>query len=351
MNESTVHYIKKDEVNIRKMSAITFNKSEKRVVMARNKTIIRMEAALAVWIADCQKKNIALDTNIIQTKTRSLYKTFAAKESEDDSGDHEEDEDDVEDQQPGTSSDSQPKKHPFSASKGWFVKFQKHFGLKSVSLHGEAASADKSATETYVNETFKKIISEGGYKPEQVFNMDKMSLFWKRMLSQTFLFKDESKASGFKVYKDYVTLVMCGNAAGFLLKPGINYKSKNPRALKNKNKNLLPIHWMHDPKAWITKMLTFDWFHQCFIMQVKVYLLEKGLPFEILLMDNSGGHTTDLSHEGIQTEYLLPNTTSLIQPVDQGVIRVFKALYTRNVLVKLVASVDAPKKMKTKILT
>ncbi|CAE1242309.1 unnamed protein product [Acanthosepion pharaonis] len=115
VNESVVRYIKKDEANIRKTVAIFFNKSAMSVVMVCNKTIIRMEAALAVWIADCRKDNIALDTNIVKTKARSLYETFAAKELEDDSGDHEED--DVEHPQPGTSSDSQPKKPPFTASK------------------------------------------------------------------------------------------------------------------------------------------------------------------------------------------------------------------------------------------
>ncbi|XP_068216342.1 tigger transposable element-derived protein 1-like [Palaemon carinicauda] len=99
---------------------------------------------------------------------------------------------------------------------------------------------------------------------------------------------------------------------------------------------------MHNQKAWITKMLTSNWFHQCFIPQVSQYLLEKGLPFKILLlMDNAGGHATDLSREGVQVEFLPPNTTSLIQPMDQGVIRAFKALYTKNTLADLVACVDA----------
>ncbi|XP_028658970.1 tigger transposable element-derived protein 1-like [Erpetoichthys calabaricus] len=339
VNESTVRYIKKEEANIRKTATITFQKSAKRMVTARNKTIVRMESALAVWIADCRKKNITLDSNIIQTKAKSLYETFAAKEPEDDSGDREEEE---EDPQPGTSSDSPRKKRQFSASKGWFAKFQKRYGLKSVSLQGEAASADTIAAETYVNETFKKITSEGGYRPEQVFNMDETGLFWKRMPLRTFLFKEEAKASGFKAYKDLVTLVMCGNAAGFLLKPGFIYKSKNPRILKNKNKNLLPVHWMHNAKAWMMKMLTSDWFHQCFIPQVKAYLAEKGMPFKVLLiMDNAGGHATDLSYSGVQIEFLPPNTTSLIQPMDQGVIRAFKTLYTRNALANLVSSVDA----------
>jgi hypothetical protein len=67
-----------------------------------------------------------------------------------------------------------------------------------------------------------------------------------------------------------------------LLKPALIYKAKNPRALKNKNKILLPVHWMHNKKGWITKQLTFEWFHKSFIPQVKSYLEEKGLEFKVL---------------------------------------------------------------------
>ncbi|XP_070582413.1 homocysteine-responsive endoplasmic reticulum-resident ubiquitin-like domain member 2 protein isoform X3 [Erythrolamprus reginae] len=173
--------------------------------------------------------------------------------------------------------------------------------------------------------------------------MDETGLFWKRMPSRTFLMQDEAKAPGFKAMKDRVTLIMCGNAAGFLLKPGLIYKSRNPRALKNRNKNALPVYWMHNPKAWITKPLTRDWFHQCFIPQVQVYLAAKGLDFKVLLlMDNAGGHD-DLAHEHdvVEVEFLPPNTTSLIQPMDQGIIRAFKALYTRNSLASIVEAMDA----------
>lgn len=50
----------------------------------------------------------------------------------------------------------------------------------------------------------------------------------------------------------------------------------------------------------------------------------------LLLLDNAGGHADDLSYGGVQIEYLPPSTTSLIQPIDQCVIRTFKALHTRN---------------------
>ena len=47
--------------------------------------------------------------------------------------------------------------------------------------------------------------------------MDETGLFWKKMLSRTFLMKDEMKAPGFKTPKDRVTRIMCGNAACLMI--------------------------------------------------------------------------------------------------------------------------------------
>ncbi|KAK7076858.1 hypothetical protein SK128_000966, partial [Halocaridina rubra] len=66
----------------------------------------------------------------------------------------------MDDPQAGPSSDSPPRKPLFIASKEWFAKFQKCFGLKSVSVHGEDASAAAAAAEEYVKNDFKKIIEE-----------------------------------------------------------------------------------------------------------------------------------------------------------------------------------------------
>ncbi|XP_039598433.1 tigger transposable element-derived protein 1-like [Polypterus senegalus] len=311
INESTVRYIKKDEKSIRSTAAVSFNQGAKRIVSGH-----------------CRKKNIPVDTNIIREKAKQLYDRFA------DAGDALDDE-----LQPGTSAESPRESCEFTASKGWFEKFKKRFNLASLNLQGEAASADKAAAEKYVADTFTAIIKEGGYRPETVFNMDETALFWKRMPSRIFIMKEEARAPGFKAHKDRITLVMCANAAGFMIKPGLVYKSKNPRA--KKNKNLLPVYWMHNPKAWITKRLASDWFHQCFIPEVNIYLAEKGLEFKVLLLlDNAGGHPLDLCYQGVKIEFLPPNTTSLIQPMDQGVIRAFKALYTKNSLQHMVEAMD-----------
>ena len=146
--------------------------------------------------------------------------------------------------------------------------------LRIGKSHGEVASADTEVAEKY-HEIFDQLIKEKGFKPEQIFNMDETGLFWKKIPSRTFLMKDEMKASGFKAQKDRVTLIMCGNAAGWMVKPGLIYKSTNPRALKYKNKSTLPVFWMHTSKAWITMILTSNWFHHCFVPQVEEYLHKK----------------------------------------------------------------------------
>lgn len=177
-----------------------------------------MERALILWIADCGEINVPFDASLTRTKAKTLYDTLALEGGD---GDEEEGgeggDGDAEQPQPGTSQGGEmpsSRRKGFVASKGWFEQFKKRSGLRSLVLHGEAASADTGAAKRYVEEGFPKIIKEGGYVPEQVFNMDKTALFWTRMPSRTFLFQEETRRTGFKPHKDRLTLLNCGNAAG-----------------------------------------------------------------------------------------------------------------------------------------
>ena len=52
INQSTVHYVKKDKKNIHKTTSFTFSKTANRVVTPCNKTTVKMESSLALWIAE-----------------------------------------------------------------------------------------------------------------------------------------------------------------------------------------------------------------------------------------------------------------------------------------------------------
>lgn len=139
---------------------------------------------------------------------------------------------------------------------------------------------------------------------------------------------------GFKVSKDRLTLLLGGNAAGdFKLKPMIVYHSENPRALKGCHKQSLPVLWEANKKAWVTTAVFEKWFTTYFCPAVREYCIKKNLDHKaLLILDNAPGHPRTLSDlcSEVKVVYLPPNTTSILQPMDQGVISTFKAYYLRE---------------------
>jgi uncharacterized protein CbrC (UPF0167 family) len=83
---------------------------------------------------------------------------------------------------------------------------------------------------------------------------------------QDLIHKSAKQAPGFKAWKDRQTLILCGTAAGHMIKPGVVYHAKNPPTVKNKNKQFI---WQHNLKAWVMTVLFTKWFQHCFIPKVK----------------------------------------------------------------------------------
>ena len=164
----------------------------------------------------------------------------------------------------------------FRASKGWFDKFKMRNSLHNIKFTGEAADADKDAANEFIPSLFK-IIVDGEFSPFQIFNVDETGLLWKKMPNRTFLSKEESVAPGHKPSKNRLTLLLGGNLAGDLkLKPMLIYQAENPRALKGKDKDLLPVIWKSNKKAWVTALIFKDWFSH-FVESFKQYCKDNNL--------------------------------------------------------------------------
>jgi len=131
------------------------------------------------------------------------------------------------------------------------------------------------------------------------------------MPTRTFISQHKSKAVGFKATKDWVSLLLCANTEGdFMVKPMMLCHSLNPRTLKNKNKQVLPVYWRANRKAWVKSELLMDWFHTCFVPQVERYLAGKNLLFKVLLLlDNAPGHPMDLNETSSSIIFIILQTT------------------------------------------
>ena len=188
------------------------------------------------------------------------------------------------------------------------------------------------------------MIKEKGFVPQQIFNCDETGLYWKRLPSRTYVTKEEKSAPGFKVAKDRFTLLLCANASGtYRCKPMLVYRSENLRALKGKRKDHLPVFWKSNKTAWVTQLNFKEWFNLSFIPEVKAYLTKENLSFKVLLLlDNckSHGDAVLLAHPNVEILFLPPNTTSLIQPMDQCVIATFKSYYLGKVLKAMLRQVN-----------
>jgi hypothetical protein len=121
------------------------------------------------------------------------------------------------------------------------------------------------------------------------------------------------------------------------------HHSENPRAFKGSRKATLPVYFRSNRKAWIIIPLFENWSINCFIPEDEKYCRENYIPFRILLvLDNAPGHPAHLDdfHPDVKVVFLPPDTTSLIQPMNQGVMANFKAYYLRLIIAEALAATN-----------
>jgi hypothetical protein len=115
------------------------------------------------------------------------------------------------------------------------------------------------------------------------------------------------------------------------------YNSENPRILKCYTKTELPVIWKSNKKAWITMKIFEEKDH--FTPSIKDYLKRNNLSDTALLtLYNAPGHPTILDNlvPNICVVFLPPNTTALLQPMDQEVIATFKVYYLHRCMQQLI---------------
>lgn len=175
----------------------------------------------------------------------------------------------------------------------------------------------------------------------QVYNADETGIYWKALPNKTQAIRTQKNISGHKVSKERLSALVGSNMDGtHKLKLTVVGKSKKPRPLKD-CMHKLPVKYFANKKAWFTQSIFSDWFIDTFIpsveeFQIKHLNIKKDDVKALLLLDNAPAQpSSDLmkSPNGkICCMFLPPNTTSVIQPMDQGVIVSMKRIYRRKQL-------------------
>ena len=159
------------------------------------------------------------------------------------------------------------------------------------------------------------------------------------------------KKRGKKSSKERLSLLVGANSDGtHRLKLVVVGKSRAPRAIKDILDDL-PVIYYNSAKAWFTCVIFLEWFHSHFVpavikYQTQVLRIKPEDVKAILLLDNAPAHPDAQSLVSkcgrIRVLYLPPNTTSVIQPMDQGVISALKRRYIKKYLDEVLAVTPPP---------
>lgn len=256
-----------------------------------------VDDAVLTWFKDARQHDVPLSGPIIQEKARQF--AFAL----DISG--------------------------FDASAGWLYRFRQRNGIAWQVACGKEKAADTESAVTWRNDNFQEIVE--AFSPDDVFNADETACFYQLLPDKTMNFKGE-KCKGGKKSRLRVSVLFCCNSTGTeKLKPLVIGKSAKPRCLKNVVS--LPCDYRANKKAWMTRELFTQW-----LLQLDDAMKKKGRKI-LLIVDNCSAHVVNVRLSNVKLEFLPPNCTSLLQPLDQGIIRCVKAEFRKRLVQRLLINI------------
>ena len=215
-----------------------------------------------------------------------------------------------------------------------FIFFRHNVTFKTVV--GESNSVQPEMVASWFETTLPILLSN--YKLEDIFNADKFDLFHQCLPNKTLHLKSE-KCSGGKISKIRITGLAAANSVDDKLLMFVIGKSKAPRCFKNVTS--LPCRYRSQKKCWMDSTLFEEWVRE---LDVKCQKENRKIA---LIIDNCPAYPTIADLSDVKLIFLPPNTTSVSQPMDQGIIKCLKAFYRRrlvNLMIKrLEQGQDLPK--------
>ena len=171
------------------------------------------------------------------------------------------------------------------------------------------------------------------YNPNDVFNADETGLYWRMLPDKTHTFKGEP-CTGTKMSKERVTVLVCANMTGTEKSPLLTIgKFKKPRCFRGVL--VLPTEYEANPSAWMNSSIFEDWLRK---WDNKLKRAKRKI---VLFVDNCKAHPhIESKLECIELVFLPPNTTSEIQPCDQGIINTMKVYYRKCMVKSLLRAID-----------
>uniref|UniRef100_A0A914XU35 HTH CENPB-type domain-containing protein n=1 Tax=Plectus sambesii TaxID=2011161 RepID=A0A914XU35_9BILA len=202
----------------------------------------------------------------------------------------------------------------FELSIGWLSRWKENENITFHTVQGEKAAAYVPGAEHWIQDILP--IALEGYAKRDIYNADETGLFYKALPKGTFAVRGDKPTAG-KQQKEkaaekarLMALLLC-NQDGSDKQVFVVGKAAKPRCFANIRRPPLPYY--SNTKAWMLSGLWSQTMHPV---------------------------TIDVKLTNIKVVFLPPNTTCLIQPLDQGIIHNLKVFYRQQLLQKQLIAID-----------
>lgn len=295
-SEGQVSRISSNRASILKEYESNANPEQKR---HRSGKAADVEAALSTWFTNARARDIPLSGPVLEEKASDISKHLD--------------------------------KPDFKPSTSWLSRWKERNNIVFKKQHWEKKDADIPAVDNYITNILPDIMK---YNEEDIYNPDETGIHYRALPDGSLQTKQEA-TSGSKKSKDQVTAFVVCNMTGSDKRPLLIIgKSQQPRCLWGKKS--LPVIYDSNSNAWMTGDTLRTW----------LAAVNKDMQLQnrhvLLLVDKCSAHPQDAAKKltNVHLSFLPPNTTSVIQPCDQGIIRNLKVLYRRQVVKKMIEDID-----------
>lgn len=218
----------------------------------------------------------------------------------------------------------------FKASRNWYRSFLRRYSLTRARLCGEKANADCHAAMVFSTNLVTFITNR--YSDDLIFNIDETNFCYKQLSKSTIRLIGE-EASSSKFANSRSTLLLGTNASGSLkLKPLMMVSgNKLPDAATISLGNQIGVHMAETESGFMRADFLKYYIEHQFLEEVAAFCSSHNYEFNVLLLiDSAPSHSKRALGNidpRITIKWIPKNTTCLIQPMDQGVIYMFKENY------------------------
>ncbi|KZO92661.1 DDE-domain-containing protein, partial [Calocera viscosa TUFC12733] len=294
LSQGTVSRLIRDEAKLRDKAKDPARMNDKRERLVEFPDV---ERALAAWVQQAESQLVPVTGAVLKMKAQDFARLSGV-----------------------------PADEFLSCSNGWLDSFKGRHKLKQYRWHGEAGSI---ALETVADARTQLKQLTDQYVLRDIWNMDETGLFGRMPPDRTLATKQLAGLKGDKWRLSYAFTTNADGSDRF--NPLVIGRYQRPRCFRGHSGQDLGYNYFWNRKSWMKSDI-----FEAYLTEFDEYQKELDR-HALLLVDGFSAHKINASKfTNVRVEIFPANMTSHIQPLDQGIIRCFKAHYRSRFILRAV---------------